>query len=155
MTLDCGSIEDRRRVTRVSRRSRHALGPHSRAIDRGAVGGSIDGRSREGRFLRVYEARLIEHVGGSPSIVQKALISRASRLALHLELLDERVFAEHKGLTQHDYQHYCAWSNSLARTLRTLGIEAPSTAADEMPSVRSRRRSHYSIDDILAARERA
>src|SRR5271168_3686027 len=68
-------------------------GPYSRAIDRGAVGGLIDGRSREGRFLRAYERMLVEHCGGNPSIVQRALISRAARLALHLELMDERSLA--------------------------------------------------------------
>jgi hypothetical protein len=47
---------------------RFALGPYSRVIDRGAVGGLIDGRSREGRFLRTYEQALFDHVGGRPSL---------------------------------------------------------------------------------------
>src|ERR1700704_196733 len=89
-------------------------GPYSRVIDRGAVGGGLDGRSREGRFLRTYEAMLIKHVGGNPSIVQRALINRASRLALHLELLDERAFADGRGLGETDCHFYVAWTNALA-----------------------------------------
>jgi hypothetical protein len=56
---------------------RHRLGPHSKAIDRGAVGWSINGRSREGRFLRAYERMLAQHVGGQPSCVQAELIHAA------------------------------------------------------------------------------
>src|SRR5690348_15280845 len=91
---------------------RRIAGPYSRVIDRGAVGGLIDGRSREGRFLRQYEAMLTEHCGGAPSIVQRALISRAARLALHLELMDERSLAGGHVFTTHDHQHYVAWSNA-------------------------------------------
>jgi hypothetical protein len=65
------------------------MGPYSRAIDRGGLGGLISGRSREGRFLRTYEAMLTEHIGGRPSVVQRAMICRAARMALHLELMDE------------------------------------------------------------------
>ena len=54
------------------------------------MGWSIDGRSREGRFLRAYERMLAEHVGGKPSHVQRELIRRCAGLALHLELQDER-----------------------------------------------------------------
>jgi hypothetical protein len=58
---------------------RAGLGPHSRLIDRGAIGGLIDGRSREGRFLRAYDTMLMEHVGRNPSVVQRALITIAVR----------------------------------------------------------------------------
>jgi hypothetical protein len=84
---------DRRPIAAGRRIDRAGIGPYSRTIDRGAIGGLIGGRSREGRFLRRYEAMLTEHVGGNPSIVQRALISRAARLALHLELMDERSWA--------------------------------------------------------------
>src|SRR5947208_17161985 len=68
------------------RRKRGEIGPYSRSIDRGAIG-RVSGRSREGRFLRGYERMLLEHVGGQGSVVQRAMITRAARLALHLELL--------------------------------------------------------------------
>jgi hypothetical protein len=97
-------------------------GPYSRVIDRGALG-TINGRSREGKFLRAYELALIEHVGGRPSATQRALITRTARLALHLELLDERAVVEGRGLSATDTHFYCVWSNSLARHLAKLGFE--------------------------------
>jgi hypothetical protein len=100
--------------------------------DRGALGGLIDGRSREGKFLRRYEQMLTEHVGGHPNIVQRAFISRAARVALHLELMDESVLAYGKTLTTHDYQHYCSWSNSLTRMLARLGLQP--AAANQQPT---------------------
>jgi hypothetical protein len=104
------------------------MGPYSRAIDRGALGGLISGRSREGRFLRTYEAMLTEHIGGRPSVVQRAMICRAARMALHLELMDERSLVDGHAFGQHDYQHYVSWSNGLTRTLARLGIEPATTA---------------------------
>src|SRR5437764_9565956 len=92
-SADLTSPSDRPNNGARSTAGRGTLGPYSRAIDRGAVGSAIDGRSREGRFLRTYEAMLVEHVGGKPSVVERALISRSARLALHLELMDERALA--------------------------------------------------------------
>jgi hypothetical protein len=102
---------------------RGGLGAYSRAIDRGAVGGLIDGRSREGRFLRAYERQLLDHIGNNPSVTQRCLIQRAARLALHLELMDERSLAGDHVFTVHDHNHYVAWSNALARHLARLGLE--------------------------------
>lgn len=102
--------------------TRGALGPYSRVIDRGALGSAINGSSREGRFLRAYESQLWEHCGGDPSIVQRALIVRAARLALHLELMDERSLAGQHEFTTHDHLHYVSWSNALARLLGRLGL---------------------------------
>jgi hypothetical protein len=99
------------------------LGPYSRAIDRGAIGCLVDGRSTEGRFLRKYEAMLIEHIGGNPSILQRALITRCARLALHLEMIDRKSLAEGRTITQHDATFYASWSNSLGRMLARLGLE--------------------------------
>jgi hypothetical protein len=110
---------------------RFELGPHSRAIDRGAVGGIIDGRSREGRFLRTYERALVEHVGGRPSVTQRCIIQRAARLALHLELMDERSLAGDHVFTTHDHLHYVSWSNALARLLARLGLDR----ADAKPEI--------------------
>jgi hypothetical protein len=54
-------------------KSRGKLGPYSRRLQRGVIGGlrEIDGRSAEGRFARHLEAELTAHVGGNPTIVQK------------------------------------------------------------------------------------
>jgi hypothetical protein len=103
----------------------------------------IDGRSREGRFLRQYEGMLTEHVGGKPSVTQRCLIQRASRLALHLELMDERSLAGDHVFTVHDHNHYVSWSNSLARMLTRLGLDAqegaPQTLAEAMAEARRER----------------
>jgi hypothetical protein len=64
------------------------VGPYSRTLLRGAIGDAVDGRSREGRFMRAYEQSLVQHVGGEPTAVQRVLISRATRLAMHIELMD-------------------------------------------------------------------
>ena len=123
------------------------LGPFSRSIDRGAIG-AIDGRSREGRFLRAYAAMLVEHCGGHPSIVQRALISRAARLALHLELMDERALAENRGFGPTDHHFYIAWSNSLGRLLAKLGLNpAPQAPQDPMERLRRHLAGRQRRDD--------
>jgi len=118
------------------------IGPYSKLIDRGAVGAAIDGRSREGRYLRAYEAMLVEHVGGRPSIIERAMIARAARVALHLELLDEKSLAESRPLTGHDMAWYAAWSNCLTRILGRLGLKTPDKPAP-------------SLSDLLAGEEAA
>jgi hypothetical protein len=97
------------------------IGPYSRTLDRGAIGASIDGRSREGRFLRAFEAALERHVGGSPSLTQKVQIRRASRAMLRLELLDEKMSAG--TWSDHDGRVYGALNNSLRLYLRELGLK--------------------------------
>jgi hypothetical protein len=63
------------------------------------------------------------HVGGKPSIVQQTLIERACQLQIRIAMMD-RDFANGFQQTEHDSRTYLAWSNSLTRTLRELGIEA-------------------------------
>jgi hypothetical protein len=67
---------------------------------------------------------LSEHVGGRPNLVQRALITRAARLALDLELMDERTILAGHAFTIHDHNYYVSWSNALARLLARLGIES-------------------------------
>ena len=67
------------------------LSSESRVLRRGSLGDQIDGRSREGRFLRDVERELVAHVGGKPTVTQKLLIRRLARGLLRLELLDERI----------------------------------------------------------------
>jgi hypothetical protein len=98
------------------------LTPHSRLLARGCV----DGRSREGRYLAACRAELVPHVGGNPSATQRVTIDRVAWLRLHVMLLDEKV-AGGKALTEHDRRTYCAFSNSLVRAMRELGM-APAAA---------------------------
>ena len=112
---------DRKRNVQHPAKQKQITGPYSRLIDRGALG-EINGSSREGRFLRAYERMLLQQFP-SPSIVQRALISRTARLALHLELMDERALKEGRGFGPTDHHFYCVWANSLARHLAKLGLE--------------------------------
>ncbi len=99
-------------------RHRRRLGAYSR---QGAIA-LLDGRSREVLFLKHFRTELTAHCGGRPSAVQIKLIERAARLALHLEILDERLgtgtFGDDK-----DSKTYLAWSNFLTRTLRQIGLK--------------------------------
>lgn len=115
-------MDDQTQIVTGSPGRMRRLGPQSKAIDRGAVGWSLDGRSREGRFLRAYERMLGEHVGGRPSRVQAELIRRAARLALHLELQDD-LSLQTGEMSNHASRQYLAWHGALARTLTLLGIE--------------------------------
>jgi hypothetical protein len=107
------------------------------------VGELIDGRSHWGRFLRHYEGMLTEHVGGKPSLVQRALITRAARVALHLELMDKKSLRDARTFTVHDHNYYIAWSNALARLLARLGIVEAIKAEKTLGTV---------LADISAAR---
>lgn len=112
------------RPASVSRQvdKRYGTGPYSRALDRGAVGG-LNGNSREAKFIKAYEAMLVEHCGGKPTAVQRQLITRSARLACHLELWDERTLPNGGAVTATGHNHYIQWSNCLARTLARLGLE--------------------------------
>jgi hypothetical protein len=114
--------EESRKVARASRR----LGPHSKLLERG----SLDGRSREGRFLRHCEAELAKHVGGKPSIAQRLLISRLARVALRLELFDEKIAAG--TLTDHDARVYGALHNSFRLLLREIGMRGAAARATSL-----------------------
>lgn len=122
------------------------IGPYSRIIDRGAWGGIISGKTREGRFLAAYAHELFDHIGANPTTTQRLLVTRAARLALHLEIMDEAVFLRRKDVTETDTGRYMAWSNGLVRTLARLGIAEPAV-------VRSHGRTLADINaEINAAR---
>jgi hypothetical protein len=105
-----------------SPQERKKVGPYSRGLHRAAIGQFVDGRSREGRFLRAYEAMLLQHVGHAPTAIERALVSRAARLALYVELMDERSLLA-GGMSDSDSNCYLAWSNALRRTLIAIGLK--------------------------------
>ena len=72
-------------VEQPKNRRRAALGPHTR--EHRLLEG-MDWRTREGQMLIAARAELTAHVGGNPNNVQKALIERAARLTLYIELMD-------------------------------------------------------------------
>ena len=108
-------------------RNHDKIGPHSRTLCRGAIGRSIDGRSAEGRFLRAFEAQMTAHIGGAPSTAQALLISRLARVALRLELFDEKIATG--TITDHDARVYGALHNSFRLMLRELGLHAKAPPA--------------------------
>jgi hypothetical protein len=85
--------------------------------------------------MRGTRAALIAHVGGKPSAVQQTLIERACQLQIRIAMMD-RDFADSGVQTDHDSRTYLAWSNSLTRTMRELGVKAvserPATLNDYM-----------------------
>ena len=109
----------------ASKAKARSLGPHSRVLVRGAVG-EIDGRSREGRFLRQAESELVAQVGGEPSFGQRVLIRRAAKGLLQLELFDVRL--ADGNLTGHDTRAFSALSNQVRLALRDLGLKTPTKA---------------------------
>lgn len=87
-----------------------------------------DGRTREARLMRETREALIAHVGGNPSAAQRGLIERGVWLTLAVSRLDAQMLAK-GGLSDHASREYLAWSNTLTRTLRTLGLKgAPQRA---------------------------
>jgi hypothetical protein len=101
--------------------------PHSRP---GTLA-KLDQRTREARLLRETREKLIAHLGGKPSEVQRQMIERAAMLTLHVSLFDRRAI-ENGGLSERDRREYLAYSNSLERALRHLGIKA---AAEQPPTL--------------------
>jgi hypothetical protein len=113
--------------TRRYTRGMPQLGPYSRT----AILSKLDGRTREARLIRGTRAALMAHVGGKPSAVQQTLIERACQLQIRIAMMD-RDFAAGCVQTEHDSRTYLAWSNSLTRTLRELGVKAVSERAPNL-----------------------
>jgi hypothetical protein len=108
--------------TPTSSTKRTALTAHSRSIRRGSLGDFIDGRSREGKFLRRIEAELLAQLGQEPSFGERLLVRRAARAALRLELFDEKF---KKGTwSDNDARTFGGLSNNLRLCLRELGLKA-------------------------------
>ena len=85
--------------------------------------------------MRDTRDALIAHVGGNPSAPQRMLIEQAVWLHFHLAVMDRRTADGHQ-LTPHDSRTYLAWSNSLARLLKQLGLRGaaarPRSLADHL-----------------------
>jgi hypothetical protein len=106
---------------------RRGLGPHTRQH---RLLEGIDWRTREGQVLIAARAELTAHVGGNPNNVQKALIERAARLTLYVELMDAEALVAGT-MTERNSRMYLAWVNALRLCLRDLGVKE---AASEKPS---------------------
>jgi hypothetical protein len=91
--------------------------------------------------MRRVRADLVSHVGGNPCATQRMLIERAVMLSLKVALLDKKLTAGHD-FTQIDSNTYLAWSNSLQRCLRDLGVQPavakPPSLADHLATLAAR-----------------
>lgn len=83
----------------------------------------LDGRSSEALYLKRVRAQLTEHVGGSPSPVQTAMIDRLAWLSLHLAKIDAKTLV-HGEMGDLARREYLAWSNAYSRLIRQLGTES-------------------------------
>jgi hypothetical protein len=107
----------------VSNASAHRIAPispHCRALRRGSLGESIDGRSREGKFLQKCEVELIAQIGGEPSFAQMLAVRRIARLSLQAELFDRKMASG--DWTPHDSRTAAGINNAVLRALKDLGL---------------------------------
>jgi hypothetical protein len=105
-----------------STRKIRPVGPYSRLLTRGALGDCVDGRSREGRFLRQSEAELVSHLGREPSFGERLLIRRITKATLQLEIFDQKL-SDSGWFTAHDARAFSALSNQVRLGLRDLGLK--------------------------------
>jgi hypothetical protein len=80
------------------------------------------GAAVEGQTLIAARAELTAHVGGRPNNVQKALIERAARLTLYIEMMDAEALVAGT-MTERNSRQYLAWVNALRLCLRDIGVE--------------------------------
>ena len=90
--------------------------------------------------MKAVRADLIAHLGGKPSVTQSMLIEQVVQLRLRMALMDEK-FAKTGEQTQHDSATYLAWSGSLARLLRNLGMKGLEPKAPTLAELRAKHKS--------------
>jgi hypothetical protein len=114
------------------------LGPNSRRHRLG----SLDRRTHEAKLFEAFRTDLIAHVGGSPSVVEAALIERCAWVRLRLAMMDSKVASG--SFTEQDSAVYLAWANTLGRLLARLGLQqAPApqpTLQQVLADIAARRR---------------
>jgi hypothetical protein len=110
----------------------HALSPHSPPH----MLAKLDRRTRESRLLKAVRSDLTAHVGGKPSATQRALIERAARLSLYIEVMDRESIAAGT-MTERNSRQYLAWVNALRLALRELGLKADEVPPDPMKAFRA------------------
>jgi len=94
-------------------------------------------RTAEGRLIRDVRADLIKHVGGAPSAPARALIERAVMLTVQLARMDAKALRD-GAMSEHASREYLAWSNTLTRTMKALGLKAAPAKPPTLAEVRAR-----------------
>jgi len=97
----------------------------------------LDRRTALGRDVTAFRKALIEHVGAEPSATRRALVEIACQLRARVVSMDLQ-FAERGEQSVHDSKAYLAWSNSLGRTMRQLGLAAREAAPPSLASLWNR-----------------
>jgi hypothetical protein len=93
----------------------------------------LHGNSTERRAAARLRADLIAHCGGRPSATQMAMIEQATELKLRLAVMDQD-FIRTSRRSAHASRDYLAWSNSMVRLLRQLGLKG---AAENPPDLQA------------------
>jgi hypothetical protein len=93
----------------------------------------LHGNSSERRAAARLRADLIAHCAGRPSATQMAMIEQATELKLRLAVMDH-AFIRTSRRSAHASRDYLAWSNSMVRLLRQLGLKGVSET-DRKPSM--------------------
>jgi hypothetical protein len=83
----------------------------------------LDRRFKEMRYLQRCRDELTAHVGGAPTLIQRQLIERAAILMFRVRMMDRRLLEDGgSAFTNNDQAQFCAFSNSLSRTLVLLDL---------------------------------
>lgn len=96
--------------------------------------------------MKALRRQLLDQLGESPTASQRVLVERVVNLQLSVARIEAKA-AEGGGMSEHDTRVYLAWSNSLTRTLRALGLEAADVRQRDKRPTRPR-----TLQDLLAAR---
>lgn len=96
---------------------------------------NVTTRTIEGRLIRDVRADLMKHVGGKPSATQRALIERAVMLTVQLSRMDAKALRD-GAMSDCASREYLAWSNTLTRTLKALGLKGPPERQRTLAEVR-------------------
>jgi len=115
------------------------LGAYSKEI----VLARPDKRTREARLLKQMRMELTRHLGGQLSPPQRVLVERAAMLQLRCAKFDQKILDG--TFSEYDSKVFLAFSNSLTRTLKALGLEG--RAADKLPTFSE----YWKSDDEAAA----
>jgi hypothetical protein len=81
----------------------------------------LHGNSAPRRAAAKLRTDLIAHCGNRPSATQLAIIEQAAELKVRLAVMDQE-FIRTGRRSAHASRDYLAWSNSLVRLLRQLGL---------------------------------
>ena len=99
---------------------------------------NVTTRTIEGRLIRDVRADLLRHVGDAPSATQRALVERAVMLSVQLARMDAKALRD-GAMSDHASREYLAWSNTLTRTMKALGLKGAPPKPKTLAEIRGQR----------------